>query len=279
MAINNIKYQTIFVYDMNGNYLNQYETIYSAALGSKSKYKNIENLIRTCLLGKIQSADRKRYSYIPFLKNPLPKDYCIHPTMRKSYSINRYDIKGKFIEEITYSTRDKELYRGISNMIGKKRYRYKDHYYLKEKYNQIPDDIFNKIQNKRKYNPVYKYNLDGKFIDIVTINLKGNKDIEFKRGLYGRAKNDGFYYLKEKYDQIPEDILNKIKYKTNKPLYKYDLNGNFIEIHPYKLKDRIRSTALTTIKHKSFYYLKDKYDQIPEDILNKIKYKRISRWT
>jgi len=279
MAINNIKYQTIFVYDMNGNYLNQYETVYSAALGSKSKHKNIENLIRTCLLGKIQSADRKRYSYIPFFKNPLPKDYCIHPTMRKSYSINRYDIKGKFIEEITYSTRDKELYRGISNMIGKKRYRYKDHYYLKEKYNQIPDDIFNKIQNKRKYNPVYKYNLDGKFIDIVTINLKGNKDIEFKRSLYGRAKNDGFYYLKEKYDQIPEDILNKIKYKTNKPLYKYDLNGNFIEIHPYKLKDRIRSTALTTIKHKSFYYLKDKYDQIPEDILNKIKYKRISRWT
>lgn len=279
MAINNIKYQTIFVYDLNGNYLNQYETVFAAAQGSKSKSKNIENLIRSCLLGKIQSADKKRYSYTPFLKNPLPKDYNIHPTMRKSYCIYKYDLKGKFIEEIIYSTNNIELYRGISHMTRKKRHRYKDHYYLKEKYDQIPDDVFIKIQNKKRYNPLYKYNLEGKLIDIVTINLKDKKDIKFKRRLYGNSKMDGFYYLKQKYNQIPEDVLNEIKYKINDPLYKYDLDGNFVKILPFKSNDVLRNIALTTIKHKGFYYLKEKYDQIPENILNKIKYKRISKWT
>ena len=291
MGGNTIIYKTIYVYDLEGNYISQHESAPNAAaaalLNSKLTYKSLLSMINRCVRGEAIRCENRRYTYKPYQKYPLPKYYYVKPIKYK-YSLCKYDVSGKFIGDFFYSYKDKKLAIQLNQQLRLGRSFYKNHFYLKEKYEQIPNKLYNKLINKKGY-PFHKYDINGYYIETIPFN-PNDKINRQNRNIWNTYKRSlGFYYLKEKYDNIPNDIFNKIKYieghKNSEfsyvklmPIYKYGLDGKLIEeLFNWDSKRIYFSTTRqngdgTFIRYKGHYYLKEKYNQIPENIFNKIKY-------
>ena len=303
MGGNTIIYKTIYVYDLDGNYISQHESVPNAAaaasLNSKLPYESLSGMINGCLRGKAIRCENRRYTYKPYQKYPLPNNYYVKP-IKYIYSLYKYDVSGKFIGDFFYSYKDKKLAIQLNQQLRLGRSFYKNHFYLKEKYEQIPNELYNKLINKKGY-PFQKYDINGYYIETIPSNT--NDKIEKQnRNIWNTYKRSlGFYYLKEKYDKIPEDIFNKIKYTEGfkksddsyiklMPIYKYGLDGKLIEeLFNWDSKRIYFGTKRqngdgTFMRYKGHYYLKEKYNQIPENIFNKIKYsntqllKNINKW-
>jgi hypothetical protein len=290
MASHNTVEKTIYVYDLDGNYIRHHEYLdYATVVALKEsinpnydfiKYKA---LIYNCLRGIMLKVGNRRFSWIPHSNFPLPSEIIyINNVKHFKYEVFKYDFNGIFIEKFCYTSADAQIVNNFYMIRSGKSYFYKGYYYLKEKYVQIPNEIFNKIQPTQSY-PFHQYDINGFYVKTFP-NIPNNQPHNSLRSLWKRNKKyKGFYYLKEKYDKIPEVIFNKIKYSSEtrgtryfrNPIYKYGLDGKFIEELYYWDSKVIffgKRFGGDWTKYKGYYYLKKKYIIIPEIIFHKIKY-------
>lgn len=290
MASHNTVEKTVYVYDLDGNYIRHHEYLdYATAAAIKEsinpKYDFIKYkaMIYNCLRGIMLRVGNRRFSWIPHSTFPLPSEIIdINNCKHRKYVLFKYDFNGKFIEEFSYTSADTTIVNNFFKIRSGRSNFYKGYYYLREKYEQISNVIFNKIQPSQAY-PFHQYDLNGYYVKTIP-NIPNNQSHNSLRSLWKKNKKyKSFYYLKEKYDKIPKVIFNEIKYSSmvrgtryyRNPIYKYGLDGKFIEELYYWDSKVIffgKRHGGDFTKYKGYYYLKNKYNQIPDYIFNKIKY-------
>jgi hypothetical protein len=140
---------------------------------------------------------------------------------------------------------------------------------------------------------VYQYNTDGSFIsEFKSISeaqdLNGINNISLS--LHNKrncCSSGGYIWTFIYYMKLPQSIIDnyddRLYEKFNVPIYKYDIEGNFIEEYSSlskitKIKGErngIRSVLKGETKtNKNYIYLFKKYKKLPKSILNK----HINKW-
>lgn len=210
----------VFKYNMDGQYLQQYESMLDAATQHNVDYTSISYAIRkkTPSCSFLWSTDKTEQ-----LDTSL---YNINTLNRKKVSI--YNKDGKFIQEVESLSKASKLYDvGVSNireacLLG---YCVKNQIYL----SYIKADTFDKAKTQYiKTRPVYQYSgRDGSFIRSYNSQVEAehvNKGSNISKSIRLKIKDDnGFLWGLEQLQNYNSPKNNKAK-----SVGKFDLKGNLI---------------------------------------------------
>lgn len=213
----------LFQYDIDGNFLKEYDSIRRAEIGTGINYE----VIRDCCCGNTFTGNGFRWSYDKVEKLEKLPDKIINPGIEKRKTVYQYDLDGNFVKEyesVTIAQQETGINNISSCCLGKNKHAgwsYWSYEFLGDKI--APIDV-------RK--PVYQYGTDGKYVagykcGELAANATGarNSAISGCCNKSSRKRLAGGYQWSFEYH--PEGI-EKYEDKTKRRVYQYSLDGNFL---------------------------------------------------
>ena len=157
--------KSIYQYDLDGNYINSYETISDAADSINSKHVN---LISACARGELKAACGFQWSYTYFYK--MPK---FHKENKNRKSVCQYDLNGNFIceyESVLDAIRTLNIHK--FQIISSNRKTVEDtiysqgFYWSYKKRNKLNDNVVNELSMVASHydRTIYKYSFNGELV-------------------------------------------------------------------------------------------------------------------
>lgn len=174
----------IYQYDIDGNFINKYESITQACLQIKANYNSLCDTMRKGL-DHVSYGYRWSYDYLG------KKIEAIVPMHQLNKKVYQYSLDGTFLNEYDCIT-DAERATGISNSNicacckGKHKYTY-DYQWSYKKFEKLPP--INKAQfkyescTKKQEKAVYQYNLQGDYINCYKslVEAQRKTNVSFKK--------------------------------------------------------------------------------------------------
>ena len=247
----------IYQYDLNGNFIAEYESIREAMDLTKINRKNIIE----CCEGLSITKRNFYWSYKYYMK--LPKE--IIQRNEKNLFVNnlkkvyQYNLDGDFIKEFKSMSEIKKKYktRSLSNHLNKNspkrigEFRYS--YEKKDNIGKYRNYTLISIKNQK---PVIQYDLNGKFIKLFDTIREAQKELNIKGGIGScclkRPKYytaGGFmwrYYNGSLKDLSKDDIMVIPKSYNERLVNQYNLNGKFIKSFN-SIREAQKETYIKTI--------------------------------
>lgn len=152
-----------------------------------------------------------------------------------SIPIYQYDLDGNFVREYPSMHHAEIALNGKDTSKIWAAASYKTisfgHYWSKEKHDKIDPNTFSTVRQSKT---VYEYDLTGKFVKEYESMSKAISENNVSLGVLQRAiieknKCNEKYFSLDFYETFPiKETINKYEHR-NKPVYQYDLDGNFIK--------------------------------------------------
>lgn len=213
----------VFQYDIDGNFLKEYDSIRRAEIGTGINYE----VIRDCCCGNTFTGNGFRWSYDKVEKLEKLPDKIISPNIDKRKPVYQYDLDGNFVKRYDSITIAREE-TGIEGIGGCCAGKHKHAGWNYWSYEFLGD----KIAPINVGKPVYQYGIDGKYIAGYKCSALAAKLIGVdSAGIFkccdktsrGRL-SVGFQWS---WEYHPEGI-ERYEDKTKRHVYQYSLNGEFL---------------------------------------------------